>query len=211
MTDPAISDITTFWLGPALDSPKAAGNRRDWRYRGGDIVDGEIHAFFADHVKRAVGEEFAVWEISPDGAFALILLLDQFTRNLYRNTNGAYSGDRRAYRVMQSAIDEGLDKALHPVSRIWLYHPLHHSEDIAQQDRGLDVLRNLKDESTEEWKAYVQRSIDGWTRHRDIVARFGRFPHRNHVLGRVSTPEETAYLKKHGQSFGQGPRRTQDV
>ena len=211
MTHHGITDITTFWLGPALDGPELAGNRRDWWYRGGDIVDEEIHERFADHVKRAVSGELTDWVMSPDGAFALVLLLDQFTRNLYRDTKGAYSGDARAHGVMQSAIDSGLDKALHPVSRIWLYHPLHHSEDLAQQDRGLDVLHNLEAESPEEWHPYVRRSIDGWTRHRDIVARFGRFPHRNHVLGRTSTPEETAYLKKDGQSFGQGPRRARDA
>ena len=144
------------------------------------------------------------WWNTPDGALALILLLDQFTRNLYRATVGAYAGDPCAFEIVNHAIDQGLDRALHPVARIWLYHPFHHSEDVAEQDRGLGLLRDLRQHADSAWHAYVERSIAGWTRHRDIVARFGRFPHRNAVLGRDSTTAELAYLAAGGKSFGQG-------
>ena len=135
---------------------------------------------------------------------ALILLLDQFTRNLYRATAEAYAGDPYAFEIVNHAIDQGLDRVLHPVARIWLYHPFHHSEDVAEQDRGLGLLRALRQHADSAWHAYVERSIKGWTRHRDIVARFARFPHRNAVLGRDSTTAELAYLAAGGKSFGQG-------
>ena len=198
--------INDFWLADSLDSPKRASARRDWWYRGGPGVDSEIRARFGHLVTRACNRdpELADWQGTPDGALALILLLDQFTRNIHRGTVRAYDGDVRAFEVVEHAIGCGLDTALHPVACIWLYHPFHHSEDRGEQDRGLDLLRALKQRADPAWRAYVDRSIQGWTRHRDIVARFGRFPHRNRVLGRPSTAEEEAHMAAGGESYGQG-------
>lgn len=210
MTTQAITDIIQFWHGPALENPEAAFDRRDWWYRGGAEVDDEIRARFGDLVDRARGGELSEWRDTSEGALALILLLDQFTRNLFRNTVDAYSGDTLAFEIMASAIRRNLDKSLHPVSRIWLYHPFHHSEDVTAQDTGITMLKALKRHGPAPWRPYIQRSIKGWTRHRDIVARFGRFPHRNRVLGRSSSRKETAFLAKDGESFGQGPTRKKD-
>ena len=135
---------------------------------------------------------------------------DQFTRNLYRNTPEAYLGDLRAFDIVCAAIENGLDRELHPVSRIWLYHPFHHSESVEEQDRGIRLLHKIVAVVPSEWHPYVERSITGWTRHRNIIAQFGRFPHRNHVLGRISTDEEASYLSSSGESFGQGPVRVND-
>jgi uncharacterized protein (DUF924 family) len=108
-------------------------------------------------------------------------------------------------------IRSELDRKLGPVPRIWLYHPFHHSERVEEQDRGLALLNELLGEASAEWKPHVERSIQGWTRHRNIVCRFGRFPHRNKVLGRASTKEEITFLESNGESFGQGPRRIGDL
>lgn len=198
-----IADIVTFWLSDSRDSPDRASARRGWWYQGGPVVDEEIRAHFGDLVPRALAGELMGWRATPDGALALILLLDQFTRNLYRGTVEAYAGDACAFEIVNHAIERGLDRALHPVARIWLYHPFHHCEDVAEQDRGLGLLRALRRDADRAWHGYVERSIKGWTRHRDIVARFGRFPHRNAVLGRDSTTEEQAYMAAGGESFGQ--------
>ena len=131
------------------------------------------------------------------------MLLDQFTRNLYRGTPDAYIGDALAFDVVNQAIELNLDKQLHPVARIWLYHPFHHAESIAQQDNGLLLLNEILQAAPPAWHPYVQRSITGWTRHRDIVARFGRFPHRNKVLRRSSTDEERLFMEQDGDTFGQ--------
>ena len=204
MTSTSIAAITRFWLGPALEAPEAAGLRRDWWYRGGEPVDAAIRSRFGELVETACEGGLTEWEHSPQGAFALILLLDQFTRNIHRGTPRAYAGDARAHAVVRAAIAAGLDTHLHPVERIWLYHPFHHSEAIAEQDRGLALLREVHEAAPAEWRPYVERSIQGWTRHRDIVARFNRFPHRNAVLGRESTAAELPFLEADGESFGQG-------
>ena len=206
MTTDPISDINAFWLGATLESPSAAALRRDWWYKGGPVVDDEIRAKFGNLVSQATNRTLSDWRETPDGALALILLLDQFTRNLYRFSTGAYAGDAHAFEVVTWVIDRGLDRELPPVSRIWLYHPFHHSEQTKAQDQGLMLLDSILSAAAPEWHGYVQRSIIGWTRHHDIVARFGRFPHRNAVLGRSSTKEEREFLAADGNTFGQGPK-----
>ena len=204
MNNDIIADIVTFWLSNSRDSPDRASARRGWWYRGGPEVDEEIRARFGELMPRVLAGELSGWRETPDGALAMVLLLDQFTRNLYRGTAEAYAGDALAFEIVNHAIDRGLDRALHPVARIWLFHPFHHREDVAEQDRGLALLRALRRDADPAWHGYVERSIRGWTRHRDIVARFGRFPHRNAVLGRDSTVREQAYMAAGGESFGQG-------
>ena len=199
-----IPEIIEFWLGSSLDSPESASGRKDWWYKGGPPVDDEIRTRFGVLVQQACANELVVWQSTPEGALALVLLLDQFTRNIYRNTPQAYSGDARAFEVVTQAIERNIDTALPAVSRIWFYHPYHHAENVEEQDRGLALLNKLQNEAPEEWKPYVKQSIDGWTRHRDIVARFGRFPHRNAVLARDSTKEEKTFLETNGDAYGQG-------
>ena len=202
--DPEIvAEIVSFWLSDSRDGPDRALARHDWWYEGGPAVDEEIRVRFANLVRRACARELMGWRDTPDGALALVLLLDQFTRNLHRGTVGAYAGDACAFEIVSHAIDRGLDRPLHPVAAIWLYHPFHHSEELAEQDRGLGLLRDLYERAEPAWRAYVERSVEGWTRHRDTVARFGRFPHRNAVLGRESTAEELAHLAADGRRFGQ--------
>ena len=210
MNKDIIADIVDFWLADSRTDPERAAGRRDWWYKGGPAVDEEIHARFGDLVPHACALELMGWDDTPDGALALILLLDQFTRNLYRGTLEAYAGDACAFEVVNQAINAKLDVKLHPVSRIWLYHPFHHSENVGEQDHGLNLLRALREEADPAWHAYVERSITGWTRHRNIVAEFGRFPHRNPVLGRDSTPAEQAYIDGGGESFGQGIQASPD-
>ena len=204
MSTEAISKIVAFWLGSSLKNPEAAYSRKDWWYKGGGPVDEDIRARFGNLVPQACARQLMTWQTTPNGALALILLLDQFTRNLYRNTPQAYAGDTCAFEVVTQAIDKKLDTALPPVSRIWFYHPFHHAEDVEDQDRGLVLLNEIWQEASAEWQPYVEQSIKGWTRHRNIVARFGRFPHRNAVLSRNSTDEELIFLKTNSEAFGQG-------
>lgn len=203
MTNPMTPQITAFWLGPALDSADLALARKDWWYRGGPAVDEEIRQRFGALVDEACAGGLTDWEESAQEAFAMILLLDQFTRNLFRGTPDAWKGDPRAFQIVNRAIDTGLDRELHPVEAIWLYHPFHHSERLEDQDRGLRLLHALRDGAPAAWKPYVGQSIEGWTRHRNIVAEFGRFPHRNLILGRQSTAAEQAYIDGGGENFGQ--------
>ena len=204
LTSDLTSSIVAFWLGPSLDGPEAALARKDWWYRGGEAVDEEIGSRFGELVPRACAGAFNEWNSTATGSLALVILLDQFTRNLYRNTPEAYIGDFMAFEIVKKTIDQKLDHDLHPVERIWLYHPFHHAEKIQQQDRGLSLLHELEHAAEKMWKPYIRLAIEGWTRHRNIVARFGRFPHRNEVLGRIDTAGEHEFLSKDGESFGQG-------
>ena len=206
MRTETVSEIIAFWLGASLEAPEAAFGRRDWWYKGGPAVDEEIRTRFGALVPQACEGGLPEWRETANGALALILLLDQFTRNLYRYSPDAYAGDAHAFKVVNQVIERGMDRELPSVSRIWLYHPFHHSEQIEAQDSGLTLLDEVMQAAPMAWRPYIQRSITGWTRHRDIVARFGRFPHRNAVLGRPSTDDERAFLAEDGNAFGQGPK-----
>ncbi len=210
MSSQYINQIITFWLGNSCEGPSIALNRKEFWYHGGKAVDDEIRSKFRCLIVQACNGELNKWAKEPKGALALVILMDQFTRNLYRNTVRAYSGDELALKTVKKSIDCNLDDSLHPVSRIWFYHPFHHSERLDDQYRGLELLGKIKKASPSRWHSYIDRSISGWTKHQAIVAEFGRFPHRNHVLGRTSTKREELFLESAGRSFGQGPNRIND-
>ena len=197
-------DIVDYWLGASPEGPAAADAERERWYRGGPEVDREIRTRFAERVAEARAGRLAEWESTPEGALAVVVLLDQFTRNIYRGTAQAYCGDALALAVAGGALAIGHDRALSIPGRIFLLHPFHHSESLAEQERGVALLRSLEPLAPPAWRAYVRRAVEGFARHRDVVARFGRFPHRNRVLGRASTPEEIAYLEQEPASYGQG-------
>lgn len=200
-------NIISFWLGASATSPDNALARKSFWYDGGERVDQEIRVRFAAILERALNFELDDWVDDPAGALALILLLDQFTRNVFRNTSKAYSGDEAAMSYLRVAIMTGVSLKLDVVSTIWLHHPLHHSESLKDQEMGLDVLKTLRAECDENWLGYVDRSIKGWEGHWKIIKEFGRFPHRNEVLTRKSSTEEALFLSSHGVFFGQGPKR----
>ena len=129
------------------------------------------------------------WARSPRGALALVILLDQFTRNIHRGTPAMHEGDAKAVATALAVIESGADASFSADERQFLYMPLMHSEDRALQQRSLEKFRELG------------QSLDYAERHAEIVFRFGRFPHRNAILGRVSTPEEVEFLKQPGSSF----------
>ena len=205
-----ITWIIKFWLADSCASPSDAFNRKDFWYRGGNTVDEDIKTQFGSLVSQAYEGKLTNWSQTPNGSLALIILLDQFTRNLFRSTPQAYIGDNLALKIVKQSIADGQDSYLNPVSSIWFYHPFHHSEELKEQDTGLELLDSLKKRSPAKWHAYIEKSIVGWANHRSIISRYDRFPHRNYVLGREDTSEELLFLKTSGQSFGQGPERVQD-
>ena len=161
-------------------------------------------------MQKARAGAFEEWCTQPQSSLALILLLDQFTRNLFRGTPEAYSGDSHALRYLRQIIKNQFDTRLHVVARIWLYHPLHHSESLDDQDQGSELLQKLLEVSHSRWHNYIKLSIVGWSGHRDIIKSYGRFPHRNFVLERSNTSKEEKFLELEGRSFGQGPTRIKD-
>lgn len=203
MAEEVVRDIVRFWLGPSVQGPEAAQERRKVWYFGGAALDAEIQRRFGDYVEPACDGAFEDWRASAEGTLALVLVLDQFTRNIFRATPRAWSGDPRALEVATGAVDGGLDRGLPVTGRIFLYHPFHHAESLDAQDRGVALVDAIRDDVEPHWHEYLDRTVAGFSRHRDIVARFGRFPHRNRILGRPSSPEEQGFLAGEHDDFGQ--------
>ncbi|MEO5766362.1 MAG: DUF924 family protein [Casimicrobiaceae bacterium] len=186
---PLANDVLDFWFGP----PPLA--RREAWFRKDAAFDATIRARFAAAIAAARAGANGDWCTTPHGALARILLLDQFTRNAYRNTAEAFSGDARALATAEDALARGFDLALQPIERHFMYMPFEHAEDPEAQKRSLALFGAL---SAEPGCADL---IDWAQRNADLIRRFGRYPHRNALLGRASTPEETEYLKTPGAGF----------
>jgi uncharacterized protein (DUF924 family) len=184
-------DVLEFWFGP----PEIRGKARAEWFRKDEKFDAEIRRrFLALHAAAALGE-LERWRSEPRSMLALVIVLDQFSRNLYRGDARAFAQDGHAAACARESIARGDESGLLPVERQFLYLPFEHSEDLADQDRAVELMQGL--EAFEETRGLTQ-----WAeRHRVIVRRFGRFPHRNDVLGRASTAEEAEFLKQPGSSF----------
>ena len=160
-------------------------------FRGGVPVDNAIKARFGAAVELAAAGAYDHWAETADGALALLLLLDQFPRNLYRDSAQAFAQDAKARAVCKAALDAGFDQALPEKRRGFVYLPLEHSEDLADQEHSVELFDALGDETMADYAR----------RHLAVIARFGRFPHRNPVLGRQSTQEEQDYLEGRDEPF----------
>ena len=197
-----VASILDFWFGP-LDADGYSGDEYRQRWFSGRRTDAIIKHRFAELVQRAVAGSLADGEGQPGARMALILLLDQFTRNLYRGTSLAFSGDARALAVVRRAIQAGEDGSLPLVWRVFLYMPLEHAEDLQCQHLAVNKYEGLLDVAPPQHSSELERSADWARRHRNIIARFGRFPHRNAALQRESSAEEAAWLAAGADRFGQ--------
>jgi uncharacterized protein (DUF924 family) len=173
-------------------------------FSGDEATDWEIRERFeADHLQAARGE-YKAWENTPRGRLALVILLDQFPRNLYRNSPKAFATDPMALDLCSRSMEDGLDEPLALIERAFLYMPLMHAESVEMQEKRkqqLSLLVELAKERSPMNVGYFTYSHDFAVKHAVIIERFGRFPHRNAILGRPSTPEETEFLKGPDSSF----------
>jgi len=163
--------------------------------------DDEIRARFGALAAAAAAGELDGWAATGDGALALVIALDQFPRNLHRGTPQAFACDARAREIASGAIDRGLDLRVALERRAFVYLPFEHSELLADQDRSVALFEAWAAEHPAEQRAAADDTMSYAVRHREIIERFGRFPHRNAVLGRTSTPEEIAFLAEPRSSF----------
>lgn len=192
--------VLAFWFVPssvAVDAstPHAAfAQRREWFHKD-PVFDAEIRARFGPLIAQAVAGGLGDWCASARGALARVVVLDQFTRNAFRDTPAAFSGDERARATADSAIARGHDRELAPVERWFLYLPFEHSEAPQDQERSLELLRRLAAETG------LHSAVEWAERHAGVVRLFGRFPHRNAILGRESTLEEIEFLRSPGSRF----------
>jgi uncharacterized protein (DUF924 family)/GNAT superfamily N-acetyltransferase len=178
--------LLDFWFAPPGD-PERERHRAIWFKSTGEFDDAVRREFLADY-ERAAAEGLLEWEASPEGALALVLLLDQVPRNIFRRTPRAYETDAAARAVADRVLARGFDQLVPPVWRSFFYMPLHHSENIADQRRSLALFETLPPDADSPDPLHYAR------RYNDIIERFGRFPHRNEILGRQSTEAELAFL-----------------
>ena len=184
-----ICSVLDFWFGPERGKARAEWFRKD------DAFDEEIRGRFGELHERAARRELDAWRGERESMLALVVVLDQFSRNLHRADARAFAQDAYARECAREALARGDDARSLPVERMFLYLPFEHSEDVADQERCVELMRTL--DAFEE-----TRGISDWAeRHAAIIRRFGRFPHRNAALGRASTPEEIEFLKQPGSGF----------
>jgi uncharacterized protein (DUF924 family) len=164
-------------------------------------LDTEIRAKFGAAVAEAQAGGFEDWRGTPEGALALVLLIDQMARNIHRDSPLAFAGDARALAVAAQMVDSGFDRGFDFARRRFTYLPFEHSEDRAVQKRSLALFGALAVECAAEHDVEAAVQLTYAARHAEIIFRFGRYPHRNAVLGRVSTPDEEAFLKEPISSF----------
>jgi uncharacterized protein (DUF924 family) len=175
--------VLDFWFG---DDPYLW--RRDPWFTGKPAFDAILRERFADTAQAALQGSLDSWAQNVRGALALVLVLDQIPRNIHRGTRRAFAGDPRARRVARAALANGAESTLTPVQCAFLYMPFMHSEDAADQDLSVQLFETLRaDPQMEECATYAHR-------HRDVIARFGRFPQRNEAMARKSTKDEIAFL-----------------
>jgi len=188
------SDVLDFWFLPV--GVPGHGEARDAWFSKDAAFDAEIRMRFGAAIEAALAGGLHDWDATPRGALARILVLDQFTRNAFRDTAAAFSGDGLALEAAQALCDAGRDQDLSPLMRVFAYLPFEHAEDAAQQARSVSLFSALArgDASAVDYLDYAER-------HQAVIARFGRFPHRNALLGRASTAEELDYLAQPGAGF----------
>jgi uncharacterized protein (DUF924 family) len=197
----AVEAVLRFWFGELGPDGKADEEHSARWWRKDAAFDQLVRdRFGALHEAVSAGERDE-WLSTPRGRLAFIIVLDQFSRNMFRGSAMTHAGDARAAEVARQGIERGVDRGLAHDERTFFYMPLMHSEELADQDRSVALFTGWRDELEEPARGRVSGMIGYAEKHRDIVRQFGRFPHRNALLGRASTPEELVFLEKPGSSF----------
>jgi len=190
--------ILSFWLGDSADETKERASR--W-WKKDPTFDQQIRTEFEADLRRAIRGELDDWLEQPASCVAFVVLLDQFSRNMYRDTPEAFAQDERALAATLQGMERGFDAQLSPVERYFFCMPLMHAEDRATQRRSVETFEKLAKEKNTGFDGMLRAAADYARRHRDIVERFGRFPHRNNLLERTTTGDEAAFLLTPGSSF----------
>ncbi|MFA7554951.1 MAG: DUF924 family protein [Spongiibacteraceae bacterium] len=198
-----IEAILDYWFGDIGAGFEVSQQQHARWFGGSKEVDVAIKQQFGTLVEQALQGLLQHWWQVPGGVLALVLLLDQFTRNIYRGTARAFAGDSQAKAMVVAALQQQLDQQLTFIQRSFFYLPLEHSEVLEDQQRSVELFEQLLQQAPVAGQARLQSSLKYAVHHRDIIQRFGRFPHRNKALGRQSTVAELDFLMQGGARFGQ--------
>jgi uncharacterized protein (DUF924 family) len=194
-------EILAFWFGDDQDDAATGAAKAELWWGHSPATDEVLQERFGAAASAAAAGVLDHWTGSPRGRLALILLLDQLPRAIRRDTPESFAQDDAARKTAAQGLESGADRLLRPIERLFFYLPFEHSEDLEDQDRSVELFRELASSVPEGQRPIFAGFLDYAKRHREVIARFGRFPHRNRILGRESTAEEIAFLKQPGSSF----------
>lgn len=193
--------VLVFWFGPPGSATEIAGRqRRLWFGKSADN-DQAVTERFAATLTAAAAGQLDHWANTPRGRLALVIVLDQFPHHIHRDQPPAFATDPQSLALSLAALESGEDRKLAPIERVFLYLPLEHAESLEMQARSVSLYEQLAHEAAADERALFDGFLDYARRHYDVVARFGRFPHRNEILGRASTADELEFLKQPGSRF----------
>ena len=199
-----IEAILGFWFKEKLLSAPQIDGRMDVWFGEDPLFDEEVARQFADDVEQASSGNLDHWAQEPRGRLALIIVLDQFRRNIYRNSPEAFDSDKAALRLCIEGAMQQKDRSLSPIERVFFYMPLQHAESAKVQKKSVEIFNKLAAAVSATYKETFETVAQFAELHADIIDQFGRFPHRNKILGRPNTPEEEEYLAGDAPTFGQG-------
>ncbi|MFU8820658.1 MAG: DUF924 family protein [Gammaproteobacteria bacterium] len=196
-------DILDYWFGDSVRDPSKAPGRMGFWFGSDPERDAEMRERWGELVTAASEGKLDFWTKTPRGRLAVLILLDQMRRNIYRGTAEAFRHDGRARYLMRDGVSRLMDLKLTPIERLFFYMPLQHAESLDDQELAVDRFLQLEREVASAHRDIFAGFRKYAQKHRDIIARFGRFPHRNSILGRRDTPEEAAWLASGGERFDQ--------
>jgi uncharacterized protein (DUF924 family) len=195
-----LGEIYQYWFGSLSGPDDFPKEKSEIWFKQSDATDNFIRGTFGAFIPRAAGIDWDLAALSREEQIALVVLFDQFPRNIFRTTGEAFAYDAKARAVAREVIDPGRHR-FHRVERSFLYLPFEHSEDSADQDLSVFLFAEDAVSAPESWLEHSRDYLDYATRHRDLIRKFSRFPHRNAMLARPSTPEEEAFLTEHGRGY----------
>jgi len=196
-------EVIEFWFADALDSPEATAARSPFWFGNDSSADSLIWELYADTVGDAAVGHYDDWLDTARGRLAMIIVLDQFPRNIFRGTAEVYRYDPMAMTLAQAGVALGQLAGMSVPEQAFFLMPYQHSEELEVQHQGVALMQAMVASAPPEWQAQARSFADFAVRHHDIVESYGRFPHRNKVLGRLSTTDEDNFLTEGGETFGQ--------
>lgn len=194
-------DLLHWWFGQGTSATEIAAEKQRLWFGYRPQQDAEARERFGALVEQALNGDLQDWAELPEGWLALVLLLDQLPRMIHRDTPRAFAGDERAQQLVRDGLAHGGDMLLSPIQRVFIYLVLEHAENLAVQDLAVAHFTALRDIAAEHEQALFRDFLDYAERHREVISRFGRFPHRNANLGRDSSDAEQSFLQQPGSSF----------
>lgn len=193
--------ILDFWFGRSESLAVILDKQASLWWGKDPHVDREIRERFVDRLDSLIDGKLNEWRSLPESYLAMIILADQFSRNIYRDSASAFAQDELALSLTLDGIENGIDLKLNVVQRVFFYLPFEHSESMAIQDRSVELQKQVLDDAPDNLQDQFQGFYNYALLHREVIEKYGRYPHRNNLLGRECTPEEIDYLNQPGSGF----------